>query len=68
MLVGEIVGFVGDIDCDSRKPDGVPGKLVDTAKLNSLGWQAKISLRDGIQQTYQWCLENSNIVQHYWRV
>jgi len=44
MLVGEIVGFVGDIDCDSRKPGGVPGKLVDTAKLNSLGWQAKISL------------------------
>ena len=39
MLVGEIVGFVGDIDCDSRKPDGVPGKLVDTAKLNSLGWE-----------------------------
>ena len=57
-LVGEIVGFVGDIEYDTSKPDGTPRKLVDVSKITSLGWRGSISLREGIEQTYQWYLEN----------
>ena len=57
-LVKKVVGFSGGIVYDSSKPDGTPRKLVDVSKLTSLGWQANISLREGIQQTYAWYLEN----------
>ena len=57
-LVKKVVGFSGGIVYYSSKPDGTPRKLVDVSKLTSLGWQAKISLREGIQQTYAWYLEN----------
>ena len=57
-LVGEAVGYEGEIIYDASKPDGTPRKLVDTTKINALGWQAGISLREGIKSTYQWFLEN----------
>lgn len=53
-VIKEIVGFEGTIRKDLSKPDGTPQKLLDIAKLSSLGWKAKISLRDGIEQTYEW--------------
>lgn len=53
-VIKEIVGFGGTIRKDLSKPDGTPQKLLDIAKLSSLGWKAKISLRDGIEQTYEW--------------
>jgi GDP-L-fucose synthase len=49
-----IVGFQGEILWDTTKPDGTPRKLLDVSRLNALGWQAKISLDDGIRQTYDW--------------
>lgn len=55
-LVGEIVGFKGEIVYDSSKPDGTPRKLVDATKINLLGWAASIKLRDGIDETYRWFL------------
>ena len=51
--------FKGDIIFDKSKPDGPPHKLLDTSKLNSLGWNAKISLEDGILQTYNWFIKSS---------
>jgi GDP-L-fucose synthase len=54
VLVKEVVGFEGKIKLDTSKPDGTPRKLLDITKLNSLGWKAKISLKDGIEQTYVW--------------
>ena len=57
-LVGEAVGYQGEIVYDSSKPDGTPRKLVDTSKINGLGWQAGISLQEGIKSTYQWFLDN----------
>ena len=57
-LVGEAVGYQGEIIYDSSKPDGTPRKLVDTSKINELGWQAGISLQEGIKSTYQWFLDN----------
>lgn len=56
-LVGEIVGFEGEIVQDVSKPDGAPRKLLDVGKLAALGWKARISLRDGVASTYRWYLE-----------
>jgi len=52
-LVASVTGFTGKIVWDSSKPDGTPRKLMDVSKLSALGWTAKISLRDGIERTYQ---------------
>ena len=53
-LIKDIVGYEGRIMYDTSKPDGTPQKLLDVTKLHNLGWQAKISLRDGIKQAYNW--------------
>ncbi|HEC05344.1 MAG TPA: GDP-L-fucose synthase [Thiolapillus brandeum] len=55
-LVREIIGFDGRIEYDTSKPDGTPRKLVDTTRINGLGWKPRIGLREGIEQTYQWYL------------
>jgi GDP-L-fucose synthase len=57
-LVGEAVGYQGKIVYDASKPDGTPRKLVDTSRINALGWRAGISLQEGIRSTYQWFLDN----------
>ena len=57
-LVCEVVDYRGGIVYDTTKPDGTPRKLLDVSKLHSLGWQAKIPLREGIEQTYSWYLRN----------
>ncbi|KAH7546091.1 putative GDP-L-fucose synthase 2 [Ziziphus jujuba] len=57
-LVKEVVGFEGELVWDSTKPDGTPRKLMDSAKLAGLGWTPKISLKDGLVDTYKWYLEN----------
>ncbi|MBW0162559.1 MAG: GDP-L-fucose synthase [Sediminibacterium sp. Gen4] len=51
-LIGTITGFQGTIHFDATKPDGTPRKLMDVSKLKALGWQASISLEDGIRQVY----------------
>ena len=57
-MVGEIVGFEGDLRFDPTQPDGTPLKLLDVSRLTALGWQAQTSLREGISQTYAWYLGN----------
>jgi len=57
-MIKEEVGFNGTIEFDSTKPDGTPRKLLDVSKLHALGWTAKTPLREGIQKTIQWYLEN----------
>ena len=56
--IGKIVGYSGIIEWDSSKPDGAPSKLLDSGRVESLGWKAKVSLDDGINQLYQWYLRN----------
>jgi GDP-L-fucose synthase len=58
-LVSSVVGFGGALRFDTSKPDGTPRKLLDVSRLHSLGWQAKTSLRAGVESTYRWYLENS---------
>jgi GDP-L-fucose synthase len=56
-LVKEIIGFEGQVLYDPSKPDGTPRKLLDVSRLQSLGWKAKTSLREGIEKTYQWYVD-----------
>ena len=56
--VASVVGFEGTIEWDSSKPDGMPRKLLDTSRINELGWRPQISLRDGVASTYEWYLAN----------
>ncbi|MDQ8051011.1 GDP-L-fucose synthase [Luteibacter sp.] len=53
-LVRDVVGFEGEIVNDPSKPDGTPRKLLDVSRIRGLGWSAKIALRDGIAETYDW--------------
>src|SRR5438105_12846178 len=57
-LICDVVGFDGELAWDTTKPDGTPRKLLDVTRLHDLGWQATITLRDGIAQTYDWFLKN----------
>jgi GDP-L-fucose synthase len=54
----KVVGFEGELVFDTSKPDGTPRKLMDVSRLKALGWQASISLEEGLRQTYQWFLQN----------
>jgi len=54
----EVIGFDGELEFDTTKPDGTPRKLMDVSRLNTLGFEAKVSLRDGLTDTYQWFLNN----------
>ena len=51
-LISEVTEFKGKLVFDTSRPDGTPRKLLDTSKINALGWKPKISLRDGLQQVY----------------
>ncbi len=57
LIIKEIVGFNGEIRHDTTKPDGTPRKLLDVGRISSLGWKARIDLKEGIKNTYQWYLE-----------
>ncbi|RBP52622.1 GDP-L-fucose synthase [Arenicella xantha] len=53
-----VVGFEGELVFDADKPDGAPRKLLDVSKLRELGWSASVSLEAGLQQTYDWFVNN----------
>ena len=61
--VQRIVGHDGNIVWDSSKPDGTLRKLMDSRKLNTLGWQAEIELHEGIRKTYNWFLKNQSCLK-----
>jgi len=52
-IVGQVVGYQGTINFDASKPDGAPRKLMDSRRLSSLGWHAKVSLQVGLTLAYQ---------------
>jgi len=57
-IIARVVGFGGNIQYDSSKPDGAPQKLLDITRIKSLGWSPTVSLEEGIKRTYDWFLEN----------
>jgi GDP-L-fucose synthase len=58
LLIKDVVGHTGNIEYNIDKPDGTPQKLLDISKLKGLGWQPKLSLREGIKKTYEWYCRN----------
>ncbi len=59
-LVKKIVAFDGMIEYDSSKPNGTPRKLMDSSKIQSLGWKPEISLEDGVGSFYKWYINHSS--------
>lgn len=57
-IIKEIVGFKGSIKFDPSKPDGMPRKLLNVDKIHELGWRHKLTLKEGIEKTYRYYLDN----------
>ena len=59
-LVVKAIGFEGTVEFDASKPDGTMRKLIDVAKLHSLGWTHKVEIEDGVQKLFEWYKESLN--------
>jgi GDP-L-fucose synthase len=57
--LAKVIGWSGEFVYDSARPDGTPRKLVDTTRINGLGWRARIGLEDGLRSAYAWFVENA---------
>lgn len=64
ILIGEVVGYQGNVTFDSSKPDGAPRKLMDSSRLEKMGWKAGIGLREGLVDAYKWFLDNQDKFRH----
>jgi GDP-L-fucose synthase len=53
MTIKKVIGFEGLIQFDSKRPDGSPQKLIDSSRINDLGWQPKTDLESGLNKAYQ---------------
>jgi GDP-L-fucose synthase len=58
--IKDVVGYEGGLSFDDSKPDGTMRKLLDVSRAKALGWEAKVSLREGIEKTYRWFLDNQD--------
>ena len=56
--IADVVGFTGGFEWDTDKPNGTPRKVMNVDRIKSLGWEPKLSLKEGIKQTYEWYLKN----------
>lgn len=63
LIIAKVVGYQGKIDFDVTKPDGTPKKLLDSSRLESLGWKAGIQLEQGLQLAYQDYLKNIELLR-----
>ena len=61
--IGDVVGFTGETDWDTSKPDGTPQKLLDVTKLAEAGWRAKITLSEGLERTVSWYRDHANSIR-----
>ena len=59
-MLAEVTGFTGRLVFDTTKPDGTPRKLMDVSRLAAMGWRARMGLREGIEETYRWFLQNAD--------
>lgn len=62
-LIKKVVGFTGEITFDISKPDGTYKKLMDSSRLNSLGWAPSVSLQKGLEKTYQEFLSKTTLIK-----
>ncbi|MFC4394300.1 GDP-L-fucose synthase family protein [Flavobacterium quisquiliarum] len=63
LTIQSIVGHQGKITWDDSMPDGTPRKLMDSSKMQQLGWKQQIHLKDGIAKTYEWFLANAENIK-----
>ncbi|PKL66222.1 MAG: GDP-fucose synthetase [Methanobacteriales archaeon HGW-Methanobacteriales-1] len=61
--IQETIGYKGKLIFNTSKPDGMFRKRLDVTKLKDMGWESKISLKDGLQMTYKWYLENNDEIE-----
>ncbi len=57
--IAGIVGYVGDIEWDTTRPNGTPNRPLDYSKMTELGWKPKYNLYEGLKKTYKWFIENT---------
>jgi GDP-L-fucose synthase len=57
-MIKSAVGFKGETEFDTSKPDGTPRKLLNSEKIKALGWSPKVDLENGLSSTYKWFLKN----------
>ena len=57
-MIAQVVGYTGAINFDISKPDGAPRKLMDSSRINTLGWQPKVSLHTGLELAYEDFINN----------
>ena len=60
-MVAEVTGFQGKLGFDTTKPDGTMRKLMNVSRLADMGWRAQIDLKDGLQETYNWFLNQESV-------
>ncbi|MEI7602147.1 MAG: GDP-L-fucose synthase [Opitutae bacterium] len=61
--IAMVVGYHGKLEFDKSKPDGTPRKIMDSSRIQALGWTPKTSLKQGIQEVYQWYLWNESTLR-----
>ena len=64
-MIVEVTGYENDYEWDTSKPNGTPRKVLNVDKIKSLGWEPKISLREGIKSTYEWMKSNDSNLRIY---
>jgi GDP-L-fucose synthase len=62
-IIAMVVGYHGKLEFDKSKPDGTPRKIMDSSRIQALGWMPKTSLKQGIQEVYQWYLWNESTLR-----
>lgn len=60
-IVSQVIGYKGEIIWDTSKPDGTPRKVMDSSKIQNLGWKPKVSLHEGLEKTYYWFKNNVHL-------
>ena len=64
-MIVEVTGYENDYEWDTSKPNGTPRKVLNVDKVKSLGWEPKISLREGLESTYEWMKNNDSNLRIY---
>ena len=56
--IADVIGYNGEMEWDTSKPDGAPRKLLDSSRLRAFGWRPSVDFVTGLRATYQWYLDN----------
>jgi GDP-L-fucose synthase len=64
-LIAEVVGFQGTLKFNRDRPDGTPRKCTDNSRLRALGWEPRVDLRSGLQQTYAWYVKQDTVFKRH---